>query len=80
MDLGLPIKRYQVTAGFRDGVVEWSLHLETDDGERHQLIVRDGEEVPLLLEICRHDRSIYFDSERRVLRTGWNFPGAKLDH
>lgn len=75
MDTGLPVARYQLLAVFVDGVIEWRLCMETDDGTRHVLPVRDGEEVPILLDLFRHDKAVYFDPNQRALRTGWNFPG-----
>lgn len=79
MDTGLPVSRYQFLAALRDGVVEWRLALETDDGRRHELRLRDGEEVPILMELFKNDRSTYFDAGGAVLRSGWNFPGGKSD-
>jgi hypothetical protein len=79
METGLPVTRYQFLASFADGVVEWTLCLETDDGKRHSIRLRDGEEVPILLELCRRDKSLYYDDKFGALRTGWNFPGGKHD-
>jgi hypothetical protein len=75
MDIGKPITRYQVYATIIEGVVEWTFAIETEGGERHNLQLRDGEEVPLLLDLCRNDRTMYFDKSSNVLRTGWNLPG-----
>lgn len=80
MNGGQSVKRYQFVAVLRDGVVEWSLALETDDGQRHTLRVRDGEEVPVLLDLLRRDATVYFDPESKTLRTGWNLPGASERH
>lgn len=77
MSSGQPVARYQVFATIIEGVVEWTFAIQTEDGERHNLQLRDGEEVPLLLDICRHDQTIYYDKESKVLRTGWNVPGRK---
>ncbi len=80
MSGGLSIKRYQFTATLRDGVTEWALHLETDDGARSTLRIRDGEEVPVLLDMLRHDKTVYFDASTGTLRTGWAAPGVKDAH
>ncbi|MFQ5468400.1 MAG: hypothetical protein ACE5DS_09735 [Kiloniellaceae bacterium] len=80
MNAGLPIRKYQFTAALRDGVVEWSIGIETDDGEQHLLAIRDGEEVPVLREMCRSDTTIYYDPESRTFRTGWNIPGKEDRH
>ena len=70
------VDKYQVTATFREGVVEWAFLLETDGGEHYTLPVRDGEEIPVLLDICRRDPTIYFDQHTQTLSTGWNDPGG----
>jgi hypothetical protein len=80
MDRDLHIDKYQVFARFRDGVIEWSLALQTENGEHYTLQVRDGEEIPILLDICRRDRQAYFDPATRTLRTGWNPLGSDTEH
>jgi hypothetical protein len=70
------VNKYQVAAKFREGIVEWSVLLETDDGEHYTLLVRDGEEIPVLLDICRRDPTIYFNPQTQTLSTGWNDPGG----
>jgi len=50
--------------------------LETDAGEHYTLPVRDGEEIPVLLDICRRDPTIHFDPQAQTLSTGWNDPGG----
>jgi hypothetical protein len=75
MEGGRPVKRYQVAARLRDGLVEWSFALETDDGERYVLPIRDGEEIPVLRDLCRRDPTVYFDPNSSTLRSGWNLPG-----
>ena len=70
------VNKYQVTAKFREGVVEWAFLLETDAGEHYTLPVRDGEEIPVLLDICRRDPTMYFDPRTQTLSTGWNDPGG----
>jgi hypothetical protein len=77
MDTGLPVARYQLIASLADSVVHWRLGLETDDGRRHEIALRDGEEVPILLDLLRGDKHVYFDERTRALRTGWNFPGER---
>lgn len=75
MEGGHPVKRYQVCASFRDGVIEWSLALETDDGRKHVMVVQDSDDLPLLHRLCHDDATIYYDEKSRILRTGWNVPG-----
>lgn len=75
MDAGLPVVRYQIAARFRDSVVEWSFSVETRDGVVHRFPIRDGEEVPVLSDLCRKDKSVYFDPQTATLWTGWNYPG-----
>lgn len=75
MEGGNAVSRYQVAATFRDGVVEWALGLQLEDGERVILPIRDGEEVPILLDLCRRDSTIYYDPQTRTLRSGWGSPG-----
>ncbi len=72
---GRAIQKYQFAARFTDGVVSWSCGLETDDGAKHELTLRDGEEVPVLQSILRHDATVYFDAKSGMLRTGWDRPG-----
>ncbi len=69
------VKRYQFAASFSDGVVAWTFFVQTEDGETHAIPIRDGEEIPLLVQICRSDATIYFDPKTRTLRTGWSSPG-----
>jgi hypothetical protein len=77
MQTGHPVRKYQFSATLREGVVEWTFGVQTDDGVDHIVPIRDGEEVPVLRDICRHDGTIYFDGESRTLRTGWNVPGKQ---
>lgn len=74
MDGGAPVTHYQWLATFRDGVVEWRLGVQTSAGQ-HLIPIRDGEEVPVLLDILRQDATVYFDAENGTLRTGWSTPG-----
>lgn len=74
---GKPVKKYEVTASFREGVVTWTFAVMTDDGQKYFWEIRDGEEVPLLMELCRRDWSIYFNPETNQLSSGWNMPGLK---
>lgn len=69
------IEKYEFSATMREGVIEWSLGLQTDDGQKHALRVRDGEEVPILLDLLRHDTTVYFDPAGPTVRTGWNAVG-----
>ena len=75
MELGRRVGKYQLTASFHQGLVAWTLTLETDGGERFALPIKDGEEVPILLDICQADASLFYDAETRTLSTGWNDPG-----
>ena len=75
MEGGSAIKRYQVGAKFHDGVVEWHFCVETEAGGKHFVQIRHGEEIPVLLDLCRHDRTVYYDDKQRTLRSGWNVPG-----
>jgi hypothetical protein len=76
MDTGIPVSRYQFQAAYREGILEWSLGLETNDSARHELRIRDGEEIPILMSILQTDKSVYYHAESKTLRTGWNFPGG----
>lgn len=76
-DMGQPVKKYEVTATFRDGVVAWTFGIMTDDGKTYRLDVRDGEEIPQLMDVCRRDWTIYFDPQTQTLSSGWNIPGSK---
>lgn len=72
------VKRYQVSARFHDGAVQWAFEVEVA-GKKLALDVRDGDEIPILLDICRRDWTIFFDEQTRTLTTGWNLPGSKTD-
>lgn len=72
---GHPVVKYQFAARVRDGLVSWTMGIQTDDGVEHVVELREAEEVPLLREICRSDATIYYDGETQTLRTGWNVPG-----
>jgi hypothetical protein len=76
MERGQHVDKYQVAARFREGVIEWSVGLQTDSGERYTLSVRDGEEIPVLLDIFRRDPTIYFAPQTQTLSSGWNDPGG----
>jgi hypothetical protein len=76
MEPGLRVNKYQVTATFRAGIAEWRFAVETEDGQRHEWPVRDGEEIPVLLEIMRRDATVYYDPRTCTLTTGWNDPGS----
>ncbi|MFO0837874.1 MAG: hypothetical protein U1D55_05060 [Phycisphaerae bacterium] len=69
------VNKYQVSATFQDRLVSWKFVVETDDGARHEFALRDGEEVPILLDLCRHDDSLFFDKATQTLSTGMNDPG-----
>ncbi|MEP0847674.1 MAG: hypothetical protein HRF50_12765 [Phycisphaerae bacterium] len=77
---GQAVRRYQVAATMRDGVVEWSLWLETDDGQKHALRIRDGEEIPVLVDLLRRDKTVYYDAAALTLRSGWSAPGLADSH
>lgn len=75
MTAGLLVERYQFLAQVRDTTIEWSLALETHGGAQHVMRLKDGEEVPILADFLRRDRTMYFDMETKTLRTGWNPTG-----
>ena len=72
---GKAVEKYQFAAQITEGVVNWSFGVQTDDGEKYELTLRDGEEVPVLHAILRKDSTVYFDPKSGTLRTGWNLPG-----
>lgn len=75
MSHGLPVSKYKVTAAIEGGVVLWSLGIETENGDRHEISVRDGEEIPILLAMAKGDGQIFYDAATGRLTTGWNDPG-----
>jgi hypothetical protein len=75
MDRGRRISKYQFAASFHDGLVAWSLTLELENGEQVLLSIEDGEEVPILLDVCRKEAHAFYDPATRTLNTGWNEPG-----
>lgn len=80
MDNPILVRKYQVLARFRENRVDWNLMIETSDGEKHVVPVCDGAELPIVLDIVRRDRTVYFDPKSRTLTTGWNDPGdARID-
>lgn len=72
------IKRYQISARFEDGAVIWAFELEVG-GKKIALDVRDGAQIPILLDICRRDWTVFFDEQTRTLTTGWSLPGSKSE-
>lgn len=76
MSDGLHVNKYRFTAKFSDAVVSWALSVETEGGQKFQIPLRDGEEVPVLLSIFKGDAHVYFDPKESRLSTGWNVPGA----
>ncbi|MFH1748975.1 MAG: hypothetical protein ABIG44_18240 [Planctomycetota bacterium] len=72
---GLHVNKYQVAARVADGLVEWRFAVETEDGQQHELSIRDGEEIPVLLDIVRRDTTVHYDPVNGALSTGWNNPG-----
>lgn len=77
---GEAVSRYQFEAQIRDGVVVWRFGVMTESGGQHAVELRHGEEVPILLDLLRHDATVYFDPQSRTLRTGWNVPGKPAAH
>ena len=75
MELGRRVSEYQLAASFRDGLVAWSLTLELDNGEQSVLPIENGQEVPVLLEICRRHASLSYDPASKTLDTGLEEPG-----
>jgi hypothetical protein len=71
----LNVNKYCVSARVAGGVVEWTFSVETDDGERHDLPIRDGEEIPILLSLVQKDTEVFYDPHTKTLSTGWNDPG-----
>lgn len=74
-DRGEPINKYAVHATFKQGSVTWVFSVETAGGDKHQIEVLDGAEIPILLDLVRRDKTVYFDGATRTLSTGWNDPG-----
>lgn len=75
MKSGEAVMKYQIGATLKNGVVEWTFALQTEDGKQHYFPIRDAEEIPALLDMCRHDMTIYFDATTSTIRSGWNTPG-----
>jgi hypothetical protein len=74
---GKSVSKYEVAASFQDGVLTWTFGVMTEDGVKHSWDVRDGEEIPILMELCRRDWTIYYNPETKRLSSGWNTPGSK---
>ena len=55
------VNKYSVSATFESSGVSWRFLVELSNGERCHMDVVDGAEIPILLDIMRADRSIYFD-------------------
>lgn len=72
---GEAVKKYQIGATIKNGVIEWTFALQTEDGGQHVFPIRDAEEIPTLLDMCRRDTTIYFDAMTGTIRSGWNSPG-----
>lgn len=70
------VEKFQVQAVVRGGVIEWRLALGLEGGERVELPIRDGEEVPLLLDLLRRDQAVHYDPQTGQVSTGWSAPGA----
>jgi hypothetical protein len=75
-DAGEFVNKYSVAATFDGSAVSWSFRVQLANGERAEVKVVDGAEIPVLLDIVRSDRSVYFDPKTRTLSTGWNDPGS----
>ena len=69
------MNKYAVSAAFEGAAVSWSVKLQIANGECFEMTVVDGAEIPILLDLMRSDRTLYFDTKTRVLSTGWNDPG-----
>ncbi len=74
--MGEFVNKYSVAATFEGSSVNWSFRVQLSNGEQVEVNVVDGAEIPVLLDIVRSDRSIYFDPKTRTLSTGWNDPGS----
>lgn len=75
-ELGEFVNKYKVAASLRDSAVAWTFSVETANGERYDLDIIDGAEIPLLLDLVRSDRSVYYDHKTRTICSGWNDPGS----
>lgn len=69
------VHKYRFSATVQPDYVSWKLSLQLDTGEHVEVPIRAGEEIPLLLELCRRDRSLFWNAQTRTLTTGWNDPG-----
>ncbi len=69
------VDKYAVHAVFGDSGVHWRFAIQLDNNEVVELEVRDGEEIPILLDIARRDNSLFYDPKSRTLTTGWTDPG-----
>ena len=76
MKLGEPVAKYRFSASFRDGIADWTFSLVTEAGQTHDVPIRDGDEIPLLLQMCRQDMTVFFDPKTLTFCTGWNTPGS----
>lgn len=74
-ELGEFVNKYAVSARLEGKGVVWQFRIETERG-RHELDIADGAEVPILLDLVRKDRSVFYNPESRTLSTGWNDPGT----
>ncbi len=69
------VNKYAVSATFEGSTVNWHFRVQIANGECIDMTVVDGAEIPVLLELVRTDRTLYFDPKSRTLSTGWNDPG-----
>ncbi len=74
-ECGEIVNKYAVSAAFKDSAVSWSVKLQIANGESFEMDIVAGAEIPILLDLMRSDRTLYFDPKTRVLSTGWNDPG-----
>ena len=79
-EAGLAVRKYEVRAQFEEGVVRWTFALQTEDGGKYEIDVRDGEEVPILMDLCKRDWTVFYDPQSKTFRTGWNTPGNAMKH
>lgn len=71
------VDKYEITAKFTEGSVAWTFCMLLEDGSKHSVDIKDGEEVPILMDICRRDWTVYFDAATKTFSTGLNRPGTK---
>ncbi len=69
MSSAVRVIKYRVVAHLHAGIVEWTFGVELENGQRHDLLVKDGSDIPILLDLARREKALAYDADQGWLMT-----------